>query len=312
MMASSPPPFSVGISAPGRRAFTLVEMLVAMALFALLTVVLMYVSTATASVWIKGQQTVEVNQSARAALDLITRELSRANLSTSSENANTDSTLQFIQNPTLPISANRKANTDSLFWQAPLASTIKGGNSIVGYFIDSNYQLRRLCIQPDNTAYYFLPQGISPTPLWLNGSSNPNMGLAFADPSVCSTVADGALGLWIRCLDTEGNPIPYPKASSIPASIKFDTSTDPVKRRGIFGLPAAVEITFVLINSNALAKYGADLSTVAISPPVDESDAEYTRSIDSYVAALAAKGIRDARVFSTRIKLLNGSFKIAP
>lgn len=65
-----------------RRGFTLVELLVSMAVFSLILLVILSITGATGDVWKRSRSQVESFQSARQAFETITRSLSQATLNT--------------------------------------------------------------------------------------------------------------------------------------------------------------------------------------------------------------------------------------
>src|SRR5438045_9110891 len=108
-------------------AFTLVEILIAVAILTALVVLLSSFASGVNKAWVTGEQRVQTFQDGRAILDLMSRELSQALIS---------SRLQFVHNPPLtPTLASQRTNSSSLFWQAELASTARGKLSEMCYFL---------------------------------------------------------------------------------------------------------------------------------------------------------------------------------
>ena len=96
-------------------AFTLIELLISMAILAAIAVLMTNILGGVNRVWTNGDQRVQNFQAGRAVTDLISRELSQAAISPR---------LQFVQDPTVPTTTPVQApNSRSLFWQAPLNTT---------------------------------------------------------------------------------------------------------------------------------------------------------------------------------------------
>ncbi|HSI82873.1 MAG: type II secretion system protein J [Candidatus Methylacidiphilales bacterium] len=210
------------------RAFSLVEMIVAMSVFAILMVFLAYVVNGAQKAWLMGDQKVEIYQSGRAALELFSRELSGAVVSDK---------IQFVQTPDLAAKVTDLAtNAPSLFWMAPGKSTDKGNLSEIGYYLTRNaakktYQLNRFYVSGDNADGYYLGldnyslQTTANKRIWSFANEarwiTTLNALAFNPTStkkVVSVVADGVVAMWIRCLDPAGNPIPWLSQAPAPYS----------------------------------------------------------------------------------------------
>jgi hypothetical protein len=133
-----------------------------------------------------GEQQVSEFQDGRAVLELMSRELSQAVISPN---------LQFVQNPSLPSALKQRANSDSIFWQAPATSTSNGNLAEIGYFLAENpansggaiYQLKRFFVTPTDTANY----KIFTSPYQPTDISAPWV-TSFATSTPSTTVSNGA------------------------------------------------------------------------------------------------------------------------
>lgn len=220
------------------RAFTLVELLISIAILSLLVVLLANLLGGVSRAWTSGERQVQTFQDGRAALDLISRELAQAVISPR---------LQFIQNPgtldpLLTGTVTQVANTEGVFWQAPLTSNAAGNLFETGYYLtfDSKawttrpevaYQLRRFSIAPEPPnppVHLYKIFDAPPTynqnhilPAWIDlGTTN------LAPPRTdfeakSSTIMAGVVALWFRCFDSNGDLIPWLSAA--------DASTDPIR-----------------------------------------------------------------------------------
>ena len=310
-----------------QRGFTLIELLVAMSIFSLLLVVLLLMVGEVNRAWVAGERRVESFQNGRAVLELLARELSQASISDK---------LQFVQDPNLSANVPTLApNSSSMFWQAPLTSTPKGNLCVVGYFLTrvdpvgispGQYQLRRLLVSPDNTNSYYKIFNAAPnatnTP-WLESlaaDAFKETGEAGVSAPSSSVVSDGILGLWARCLDVNGNPIPWLSGSgtangdAAAAPLKFNSAayfqpaspgstnrirySDKASTLPAHRLPHAVELTLVTLDSRAL-KRNPVIPQIETATTPDQIPSK----IEKFLGDIRANGIDSARVFSTTVRL---------
>ncbi len=288
-----------------RRAFTLVELLVSMVVLSIIIAAIAGLSNSTAQIWSSGERTVENNQTGRAVLEIIARELSQAVMS---------SRLPFVQNPTLPASANQRTSngivSDTIFWVAPLTSTSGGDLCEVGYYLTDTFELKRFFVPPSEANNYKVltatPIDYTPRPTGSGSGTNGHPSAALwatnfvtvSDSNnrpVSNTVAGGVLNFFIRCLDINGDPIPWlsttlkynsaePMHPATPGS--RNTSTDNLSNPSSFTytyfnagnpndpqntvpahvLPYAVELTLVTADLKTLRRLGA--SAVPATPAI--------------------------------------------
>ena len=286
-------------------AFTLIELLISMAILAAIAVLMTNILGGVNRVWTNGDQRVQNFQAGRAVTDLISRELSQAAISPR---------LQFVQDPTVPTTTPVQApNSRSLFWQAPLNTTEGKANCEVGYYLvrdDANaiYQLKRLLIPPSDTTQ-FLIYNSPPSATRASWVTNAD----FAANS--STVADGVIALWFRCFDGNGDPIPWlfsntgaasPITFNSAASFQWQTGTSSsftytgTSTAQAHRLPASVEVTIVTLDSTALVRK-------PVIPPIPAATDvnNIPVQVAAFNASLRANGIQSARTFTTRIDLVN-------
>ncbi len=136
------------------NSFSLVEMMVALAAFAILTLLLASSLSALMGEWTFGQAKNERRNSGQAALDRIARDLRQMSLPAARYNSNS---LQFIINP--PNLPTTYMLPQAAFWQAPVStdgasSTSTGNLAVVGYFvqwINGAPCLSRLLVNPSSS-----------------------------------------------------------------------------------------------------------------------------------------------------------------
>ena len=256
-------------SARGRRhSFTLIEMLVSIAILSLLIVLFSSMLIQTIQAWSASQQRIEKFQNGRAILEIMARELAPAAISPD---------LQFVQNPAtsgqanlsslLPTGTTQVPNSDSLFWARPSTPNSYGDIYETGYFltkvvtagIPTKYELVRFNIAPNyvatskttqqmhggaspsaNTSLYWIydpPTAYSPifadTTPWPEYSDAPWLTTLSSTQfqSAIAVVSEGVIACWMRCLDKNGNPIPwlyqsslYSGASPAVTTLKFNSA----------------------------------------------------------------------------------------
>lgn len=200
-------------TARGFAAFTLVELLTAMTVLGLIVLLVAQVAAGARRAWVGGERRTEVYQNGRAILELVARELRQAVISPR---------LQFIQDPELDASASRLKASSSVFWQANLGA----GLCEVGYYLNTQHELKRFFVPPDDAANYRIfdplcaPKNSSPSPsaaaLWVTRS------VVASKPNLSATVSGGVLGFWVRCLDVNGDPVPYPGGDA--GEIKYNSA----------------------------------------------------------------------------------------
>jgi len=327
-----------------RAAFTLVELLVSVALLAFLMLILEGFTEAASRAWREGQSRTDTFQSARTSLELLARELTPAVV---------DTRMQLVVAPGSILTAvgaqNIADGSPALLWMAPLGD--EGSLRCVGYYLSRDdtkkfYRLKRLFIAPTdatgNASAYFPRMAnlnnprdptVEPNPVdasWFTQTWDVN---AFDDqnPSnnqaVVSSAADGVIAFWAQAIDPLGHPIPavsnstvHPKSALYFNSAAYSQSatSTPFDNGQSFQylaktpqslkanrVPAALDLTIVLLDSATLAR-GV---TIPIQGNVYDSTGalDVTASVQAYTALLQQNRIYNARTFSTRTKLVNGN-----
>lgn len=240
--------------------FTLVEIMVATAVLALLLVSLVQVASAVADTWSTGHSRAERRQHGRAIVDFIGRELRSAALPVHRAVFSDKADLQFVLNPT-SLSGDLK-NPHALFWQAPVATdTSQGALAQVGYFVHWDGNMPMLCrmfINPGSSDY--LIYDANKIGSWMNaGIANS------ATPAVqngwVGLFAEDVVGFWARCLDRNGQPIVQNGGGGLYDSrAPYSSTVDGVTTAyDAPVLPFCVEVSIVTVDSRATA--GFDAST---------------------------------------------------
>ena len=291
-------------------AFTLVELLIAMTVLALIAILLVSLLGGVNRAWVSSEQQAETFQDGRAIIELMSRELTQAVISPK---------LQFVQNPTL-TGVTQRANSGSLFWQAGLASTSSGNLSEVGYYLSENtaqhtFQLNRFFVPPTDTTNYkiFANSPNDRNALWVTNF--------VALPGLNTLVSDGVVAFWARCLDSNGDPIPWISSAATPngdagaAPLQFNsaghfqpaisgqpssfTYTNASSTALTHLLPATVELTLVTVDSKTMQRSRASVPAL----PILTGAQDIPNAVTTFSQSLITNNIKGARTFSTRVSL---------
>ena len=266
----------------GCGGFTIVEMMVAMAITGILVLVLVHAASLTSSILSRVQGSTDRHQSARAIMDAIGSDLSGALLSISPSAANDSAHqdgLQFIVNPDLPTEWE---NPSAIFWQAPIALDAKAGEvAEVGYFVkwdksDASNPKSILCrfyVPPDNEGAFRV---YSDPANWLTAEVVDSVTKADKASGYAGLFAENVLGLWIRCLKWDAASaamVPISGATErFDSREGYDSQYDPVTGEAVTKrLPYAVEIGLVLLDSRHAARIGG-AEEAAITELVTQAD----------------------------------------
>lgn len=326
------------------RAFTLVELLISIAVMTFLLLVLSEMTSAAGRAWRNGQNRTDAFQSGRTALEIVSRELTPAVV---------DTRTQFVVAPGSILTSkganNVAAGSPALLWMSPLGP--EGSLVCVGYYLlrdDTRqyYRLERIYIPPTNStgaASAYFPKMVNagnpqdPTTRtsatdasWFTQTWDANAFNEF-DPtntsSVVSSAADGVVAFWAQSLDLLGNPIPLVSNSTVhpPSQLAFNSAayfqmaTSTAFENGASfvylaktpqsmkanRLPAAIDLTTVVLENSVLQR-GAQIPT-QVNDYSANGALDVNQSLADYQTALQKNHIYNARVFTTRVKLANGN-----
>jgi prepilin-type N-terminal cleavage/methylation domain-containing protein len=320
--------------------FTLLELLVSMTILSLILLLLSKMLDTVLRTWTDGDARVETFQTARGALEIMTRELTPAVV---------DTRMQFAVIPgeklALAGASNVAPNSPAILWMAPLGEA--GDLRCVGYYLQRDdekqfYRLKRIYIKPDNKDDYF-PKMVNETnprdpelrtshkdAIWFTRNWDTE---AFDEEDsanesvIVSTAADNVIAFWIQCLDLQGNPVPWLSNAPHNSSNKmiynsaafFQMSTTTPYDDGettVFlaqtkqtmkanRVPAAVDVTVIVVDSGTLAK-GFKIPSIEHTF-LENGALDVAASIRRFNQALLKNNIKKGRAFTTRVKLLNGS-----
>ena len=182
--------------------FTLIELLTAMTILIILTLLLANIASQAGSIWALGERQNQHRQRARAVLDFMSKELSKATLAIDPSKPS----LQFVVNPAGgPAIGSTYLNRDAVFWQAPVATDSSSGDlAEVGYFVrwDGNQpNLCRFFVNPSDANYliYSNPTG------WLSDQLLSTITPADKASQYQGLFLENVLGLWVSAYNADGS-----------------------------------------------------------------------------------------------------------
>jgi len=326
-----------------RRAFTLIELLASVALLTFILLILAGVTESASRAWREGQSRTETFQSARTSLEIIAREVTPAVVDTHMQFVVAPASI-LTQAGAKNVAPETPA---ILWMAPSGADGTLNCLGYYLYRDDARkfYRLKRIAIAPPAGATlspYFPQMENSSNPRDPALRTSPVDAQWFTrnwdarafdeeDPdnaqAVVSSAADGVIAFWVQCVDVLGNPIPLVSKSTVhptselqynsaayfevATSTPFDTgnsvqylaaSPQAMKANRV---PAALDFTIVTLDSRILARGFAVPTQVNIYDARGALDVDASRA--QYETLLQQNRIYNARTFSTRAKLVNGS-----
>ncbi|HEY1084219.1 MAG TPA: type II secretion system protein [Prosthecobacter sp.] len=262
------------------RAFTILELLVSMAVLAALTVLLATLFQSASHAWQASGSRSERNRSGQVLMEYAARELRSAALPVETLSKAGAPNLQFLVNPP-PVSVPEDCrNPHCLFWQAPVATEQSWGEfAEVGYFVKwepvgetAVPSLRRFFVNP---SYYDQTTGrqernpdfriYSHYASWLTPELIEKVAPADAVSGYAGLVAENVLGLWVRLYDPDGKEIMESPSAAVPES-QFDSRAGyrytPLPAEGGTGssqiryLPSRVSLSIAQLHGRHAAQMG--------------------------------------------------------
>lgn len=260
--------------------FTLLELLVSVAILAVLVTLLFSILSQASRLFSRGEAQTDALGNFRSATAMIGRDLRSALLPVDRTNK---ASLQFILNPG-SISAASK-NRDALFWQCVNQGTgTNAGISIVGYYVkwDTSNPDRpksRLCrVSIDSADANF--QIYRDPESWITDAILDAASPADKTQNYRGLLAENVIGLWITLEENDGGVL-KPVGS-------FDS-------RVTGALPAAAQLSLAFLSPSAAKRLTpADVTAIRAG-----SQGDATNFLDGLPAALRP----EAQLFTTRVVL---------
>jgi len=264
------------------RAFSLVELLTAMAIFVVLLAILLSALGQMMKLAEISNTTSERIETAGAVLDLMRADLAEASVPLNPGDTNS---LQFLLNPPADILSQSFLLPSAAFWQRPGTSLTRSGDILtVGYFVRWTVDnpgnptpiLCRLQLNPDDTL-----NKLYSGQTWLSDALLDAKVSGRKSDVYAGLVAEGVMGIWMRTVKEDGS-----------TSVVWD-SRSPVPGE----LPYALEVRIVVIDQQAMRRLTELPNYPAVSASSFESD------ISDFVASLPPKIRMGTRIFQTVIPL---------
>jgi type II secretory pathway pseudopilin PulG len=281
-------------------AFTLLELLVATAVFVGLALILVSIAASLSSFWQLGIAHNERRSSALSAFSRMARDLRFASLPPDPSATN----FQLVINPTkvggsylLPQAA---------FWQAPVASDRSRGNmALVGYFVqwvsDTSGSAPKLCrLLVDSNYLMEKPSDfVSDALIASNAPATKASGYA-------GQLAENVLGLWMRPLDQRKNPIVNDAKAVAFSGGQFDSGRGyavALTNAGTLvtnvftsALPASLEVVLIAVDARTAKRLSGDEKPGART-------ADMWGDVNAFYNTLPQEIKQGARIYSTVIDL---------
>ncbi len=283
------------------RGFTLLEMLVTLAILSLISVVLAGMSAEVGRGYGISQNETDRRMAIRTVLDYMAKELRIASLALNQNSAISQGkgTLEMLISPAvLGTPPNSMNCPDSVFWQAPIATDgqAKGEMAEVGYFIrwsSGQASLCRFFVNPSDTTNYLVYSNPSN---WLSvGLLNSVAPSDHAD-SYRGLFLDNVLGLWVQAS-------PDPNLSGTAYTKPYDSSLPQTPGHP---LPASITISLVVLDAPSAIRFQNANAGAGSSPPAAIStlygDTPQTFADDVNAMSLVKGG---ATVVSTSVSMAN-------
>ena len=314
------------------RAFTILEMMVAMTVLVVILVMTLTLVGQVSGVWKRSSGKIDAFQGARTAFDLIVRNLSQATLDTylGYDNATTPhyylrkSDLRFLCGPAGTGGLPGMGGTGSaVFFEAPLGYTATSGQyggmdsllNTVGYYVSFTDSPRPLYVRSATPFRYRLMQLLVPVESNTIFANATNLRW-FSDSTASATpIADNVVALLIRPQDPSAVPPDVAAASyaydSYDPTDAAPSGTTDSQRITSAQLPPVLQVTLVAIEeASALRLERGDTppsTVVAALSGKFAAPARYGADLAALASAFDGANIR-YRVFSGTVPLLEAKW----
>ena len=282
-------------------AFSLLELLVATAVFVALGLILVSIAGSLSSFWQMGISHNERRTSVLAAFSRMARDLRFAAAPINPASTN----FQFVINPT-NVGTNYRL-PQAAFWQAPVASDRTSGDmALVGYFVqwvaESNGSVPKLCrLLIDSTNYQYRKPST-----WVDDALIASNAPANKAWSYEGQLAENILGIWMQPLDQAKRPITNNASNVAYANGEFDSATgyrtvltngtNSVPYTFASALPASVEVAVVAVDARTARRLTG-------SERPGARTANLTNDVNTFYTNLPLGIKQGARIYSTVIDL---------
>jgi uncharacterized protein (TIGR02599 family) len=308
-----------------RRGFTLVELLVGMAVFSLVVVLLFSIISQTSNVWRSARDQMGTYQSSRQAFDRITRTLSQATLNVYEDYDNTNAPTNYIRKSDLHFlitdAQTNGVGGNSIFFQAKLGystatnyANLSSLLNAVGYYVSygADPALKGSALDRTNDYRYRLMQYLQPAEQLKVYASKTGTGWISDLSDNSFVIADNVILVlfWPRLSekeDSQGNAITLGGRYAYDSR---DSATNSQQKLWSNQLPPFVQVTMVAISDRSadrLARTGGSSPPSKITQCFQDlfstpTVAEYQKDLATLESNLSAAGI-GYRVFSSTVPM---------
>jgi prophage DNA circulation protein len=282
-------------------AFSLLELMVATAVFVGLALILLSIAGSLSSFWQMGISHNERRSSVLAAFSRMARDLRFAAAPINPASTN----FQLVINPT-NVGANYRL-PQAAFWQAPVASDrTRGDIALVGYFVQwvnetngsvTNFAPKLCRLLIDSTNFQFQKPSD-----WINDALIASNAPADKASGYQGQLAENILGIWMQPLDQASRAITNNASNVAYANGEFDSTKgySAALTNGTTkfapALPASVAVAVVAVDART-AKRLAGTANERPSPRA----ADMTNDVTTFYNGLPEGIKRGARIYSTVI-----------
>lgn len=288
----------------GCRAFTLVETLVSIAIFLILSLMLVSFALYSTSTWQSGIACDDRRTAATAFFSLLARDLRNAELPANAQG----NRLNFVINPS---SVGASYNLpQSFFWQAPSATDSSQGDlAVVGYFVQwvsdstGSTPAPRLCRLVISSASSDYKLNSTPVGSWITSANLATYAPATQSSTYLGLVSENVLGLWICPLDQRQHPITNNAAGTAFAAGTFDSSQGFQSSNGTNyanALPPSVQVAIVTVDGRTAKLLGGNEK-----PAASTGATNFWSDVNTFYNGLAPQIKKGAQIHSTIITLNN-------
>ncbi len=315
-----------------RSGFTLVELLVSMAVFTLLVLMLSTVFDQVSRTWMRGEGQIEQRRNVRALADFIAVELQAAMLPIEGESKMGQSNLQLVINPPAKQVPDEYRHADAIFWQAPLATeTSLGEIAEIGYFVKWVSATPTAASRPTLCRFFVNPSREDPEnpgqiianpdfriydpvdpKAWLSKSLLDSVAPARRADGYTGLFGDNVLGLWVRATGLDGKELPrgYDSRTGYDYTHTFHDPSGAIgERTERRHLPATVRISLAQIDSRhapRLDLVGASLRALTRSSEIrDAAQFQEGCRLLAQSSAVWASLLPGLRIYATEVQLTN-------
>jgi hypothetical protein len=283
-------------------AFSLLELMVATAVFVGLALILISIAGSLSSFWQMGISHNERRSSVLAAFSRMARDLRFASAPINPASTN----FQFVINPSNVGAAYKLPQ--AAFWQAPVAADRSRGDiALVGYFVqwvsnsptDIGPKLCRLIV--DSTNFQFQKPSD-----WVNDALITNHAPATKASGYQGQLAENILGIWMQPLDQARRPITTNASNVSYPTGNFDSTTgyrtvltngsNAVPYTFVPAMPASVEVAVIATD----ARTGRRLTGNERPGP---RTVNMTNDVNAFYNSLPEGIKKGARIYTTVIDL---------